>query len=272
MMRMFQVVVAMVSFVFASQLAWAGATDAKERAARKACLTGDFAKGVEILADLFLKTNDFVYIFNQGRCFEQNHRYEDAIARFREFLVKDSAASKEERADAEKHIAACESYLAKAQPEKVAASASATPTPPETLPVPPAVAVPIPPQPMPPVRVATAGSTNSDRGIGWRTGGVITTSMGAAALIAGVLLNLKVNSMTTDLEKPNNYNQSTNSTRETYKTMGWIAYGVGGIAIATGAALYIVGLSQGSSSGDATVSLLPTLAPGVASITMTGAF
>ena len=47
----------------------AARVDARERAAKKACLTGDAAKGVEILADLFIDTDDATYIFNQGRCF-----------------------------------------------------------------------------------------------------------------------------------------------------------------------------------------------------------
>jgi hypothetical protein len=59
---------------------------AQERTARKACLGGDYNRGVNILADLFVTTKDPTYIFNQGRCFEQNHRYEDAISRFEEYL------------------------------------------------------------------------------------------------------------------------------------------------------------------------------------------
>lgn len=46
----------------------AAAEDAKEHAARKACLTGNYQKGVEILSDLYLKTKDPVFIYNQGRC------------------------------------------------------------------------------------------------------------------------------------------------------------------------------------------------------------
>src|ERR1035437_1796518 len=59
----------------------------QERAARKACLTGDYAKGVAILSDLFIEYRDATFLFNQGRCFEQNRRYEDAIARFEEYLT-----------------------------------------------------------------------------------------------------------------------------------------------------------------------------------------
>jgi hypothetical protein len=64
--------------------ATAASRQAQERAARKACLSGDFAKGVDILSELFVETKNTTWIFNQGRCFQQNRRYEDAIARFHE--------------------------------------------------------------------------------------------------------------------------------------------------------------------------------------------
>ena len=84
---------------------------ARERAARKACLSGDYAKGVEILSDLFIDTNDPAYLFNQGRCFEQNSRYQDAIARFREYLRKTPSFNRADRTDVEKHITDCQALL-----------------------------------------------------------------------------------------------------------------------------------------------------------------
>jgi hypothetical protein len=88
--------------------AWAGRIENQERAARKACLTGDPKRGVDILADLFIDTDDPTYIYNQGRCFEQNSRYEEAITKFREYLRKAGSASAADKADAEKHIADCQ--------------------------------------------------------------------------------------------------------------------------------------------------------------------
>lgn len=61
---------------------------AQERAARKACLLGDFEKGTETLADLYLDTKDPTHIYNQGRCYEQNGQNAQAILRFREYLRK----------------------------------------------------------------------------------------------------------------------------------------------------------------------------------------
>ena len=60
----------------------------KERAARKACMLGEVSKGVEILTDLFLDTSDVTYIYNQGRCFEQNGKNDQAVLRFKEYLRK----------------------------------------------------------------------------------------------------------------------------------------------------------------------------------------
>jgi tetratricopeptide (TPR) repeat protein len=269
MMPTIGTVVLMVSSILASRTAWAGRFDVKERAARKACLTGDFAKGIDILADLFLKTNDFAYIFNQGRCFEQNHRYEDAIARFREFLVKDSTATSEERADAEKHIAACEAYLGRPKTEPPIAVRS-----PEPIPIPSRPAETAPLAKVPPGTVEVASPPEGkDSGRGLRVGAVIVASLGAASVVTGIVLNVKVNNMTSDLEKPYSYSRSTNSTRETYKTVGWIAYGLGGAALAAGAVAYGLGWSRGrSDSATLGVAFIPEVAPGLAALNLGGTF
>jgi hypothetical protein len=132
--------------------------EAQERAAKKACLVGDTAKGVEILADLFIDTNDPTYIFNQGRCFEQNRMYQDAIARFREYLVKAKAASADERADAEKHIADCQSYVASGEGPKPAGSSGAKPAPDPSFPLQPPVDNPVQPGDAPTGAVIAAPS------------------------------------------------------------------------------------------------------------------
>ena len=70
-----------------------------------ACLSGDYTKGVAILSELFVDTKDPTYLFNQGRCFEQNRRYEDAVARFEEYLrIAEGKLDAADRAAAEKHI------------------------------------------------------------------------------------------------------------------------------------------------------------------------
>ena len=91
--------------------ALAAGKQSREHAARRACLSGDVNTGVTILSDLFIDTKDPTYIFNQGRCFEQNHRYEDAVSRFEEYLrVPEGHLDADDRAAAEKHIAEAVNY------------------------------------------------------------------------------------------------------------------------------------------------------------------
>jgi hypothetical protein len=87
----------------------------KERQAKKACLSGDYAKGVGILADLFLETNDSTFLYNQGRCYEQNVRYVEAAERFKEYLRKAPNLGSADKAEVDKHIADCEAAAAKGQ-------------------------------------------------------------------------------------------------------------------------------------------------------------
>lgn len=102
-----------VSLLVAQQsLAASAKPKALERAAKKACLSGDYTKGVSILADLFVDTNNPTYLFNQARCYEQNLRYVEAAERFREYLRKAPQVGDSEKADVEKHIADCESAAA----------------------------------------------------------------------------------------------------------------------------------------------------------------
>ena len=46
--------------------------DARERKARVECAAGNYQEGVRILAELWVATNDATFIYNQGRCYEQN--------------------------------------------------------------------------------------------------------------------------------------------------------------------------------------------------------
>src|ERR1019366_6787895 len=99
--------------LLADGVAQARDTDVTERAAKTACLAGDYAKGIAILSELYVSTNDASFLFNQGRCLEQNHRYEDAISRFREYLRVGKQISRTDKADAQKHIADCQELHSK---------------------------------------------------------------------------------------------------------------------------------------------------------------
>jgi hypothetical protein len=118
------IALALLSFgLLSAQSAWSAPPNTKTSAktAKKACLSGDYVKGVSILADLFVETGDPNYLFNQARCYEQNLRFVEAAERFKEYLRKAPQLGESERADVEKHIADCESAggvkAAKSEPE-----------------------------------------------------------------------------------------------------------------------------------------------------------
>jgi hypothetical protein len=100
--------------------------ESKERAAKKACLLGEVDKGAEILADLYVDTNDATYIYNQGRCFEQNGKNAQAVLRFKEYLRKAKNLKPEEREATLKKIEALQSPTDQRETQAGAAPSAGT--------------------------------------------------------------------------------------------------------------------------------------------------
>jgi len=268
----------LVPILIATPSAQAGGKESKERAAKTACLSGDAAKGVALLAELYVSTNDITYLFNQGRCFEQNGRYADAIIRFREYLGKNKDAGNATDPVAERHLADCQTLLDKQTPQPVAPVPAAKPVtdlPPAapTEQVAPAAkteaTAPAPASAPPPDLTQPAPATGT-RGAGLRIGGIAAMAVGAAGIATGVILNMKANSLASDLEKSNtSYSRSKESTRSTYQTFGWVGYGAGAACVVGGAIVYFLGHNQGQSTQ---VALIPTVEPGQVGAVVQGAF
>lgn len=299
-MRAFSLVLA-GSLLLASQ-ALAGSLDAKEREAKKACLNGDPVKGVSILTDLYVDTNDPTFIYNQGRCYEQNNRYEDAISRFREYLRKVGPKHKGDRASAEKHIADCQKLMAEQRSEEARSTPVPVPpaaVPPPAAPVPPAppapevqtpppptvkspsAAAPLPPPVAPPPAppdsqaepapalssTALAPTPVATPGAALRTTGLVVAAVGGAAIVAGVVFNLEHNSKVSDLAP--DYTRDKESSSKTYKTVSMLGYGVGAACLVGGAVIYYLGWRAGS---ETQVALVPSVMDGGAGALLAGAF
>jgi hypothetical protein len=233
--------------------------EAQAAEARKACLLGDYRTGSSILAELFVKTREPNWLYNQGRCLEQNAQYEAAILRFEEYLRISKGTKASGRSEAQEHIADCQAKLAK--------SSSIAPPPVSPLPE---------PQPAPPGNPATAAptveqaaATPSSRGRGLRIAGIAAGAVGAAAVVTAVLLNVKANSMADDLNQPAGYDRDRVSQRSNYEVMSWVGYGVGSACLVGGAVLYYLGHRSGSAPA---VTLIPTAAPGQAGVNLHGVF
>ena len=227
--------------------------------ARRACLTGDYQKGIAILSDLFVKTEAPNYIYNQGRCLEQSARYDEAIVRFEEYLRVTKGSAAKERTEAEEHIADCRS--------KVAKSASVAPPPAPTPPI--GVQPPVPTEPEPMANVVQPKSDSPTSGRGLRIAGITAGALGVASLATAIILNIKANSLADDLNTPAGYDRGKHSQQSNYQTATWIGYGVGSACLIGGAILYYLGYSAESSSA---VALLPLVAPDQAGVALRGGF
>jgi hypothetical protein len=234
--------------------------EALENSARKACMMGDYQKGTEILSDLFIETKDITYVYNQARCLEQNHRWEEALDRFLEYQRKTPGVDEREKSEVEQHIVECKSHLkeqaAIAPPPIVPASPS-----PVAEPAAPAV-----------VQVAApASAPERAGGMGLRVSGIAVGVVGLAAIATGVILATKTRTLTDELNKT--YNRDKAATRDSYETWGWVSYGVGAAALVTGTTLCILGWRAGKSEPEAsTVSILPILSPGTGGVLLRGAY
>jgi hypothetical protein len=242
---------------------------ALEKAAKKACAAGDFRKGIEILAGLYVDSDDTTFIFNSGRCYEQNHQWVDALDRFREYLRKTPQITDSDRADVDKHIADCESFLEKqeaklsprpapasafqaAAPESATDDSSSRSGPAETVASP----------------AHDGGSSSGSTGL--RITGIVLGSVGVAALAGGLILNLKANSLANNYN--NKPNDSTRSTQSSYKTGSEVLYGVGAGTVVVGVVLYLIGHSGGGETKAAQVSVLPSFASSEFSLSLGSRF
>jgi hypothetical protein len=82
--------------------------------AKTACMAGEVQKGIRLLAELYTASNNPLWIFNQGRCYQQNAQPALALSRFKEFLRKSTEA--EDVREAQKHIAELEAELQRSEP------------------------------------------------------------------------------------------------------------------------------------------------------------
>ena len=233
--------------------------------ARRACLSGDYERGVSILTDLFVRTKQPDWVYNQGRCLEQNARYEEAILRFEEYLRLTKGSKAQDRAAAEDHIAECRSKLVKTE------QIVPPPTRPETMTPPPVVAQePAPSQEVVQAPSAEPSQAQPARGrTGLRIAGIVAGVLGGASLTTAVLFNLKANGMADDLNRPEGYDQDKVSERNTKETLSWVGYGVGAACLAGGAILLYLGYRGDNSPR---MALTPSIAPGQAGLNFQGRF
>jgi hypothetical protein len=221
------------------------ADDPRPRQALSACASGDVAKGVAILAELYAETRDPGFVFNQGRCYQQNGQLEQAQQRFREYLRVGTSEPPEDLTRARNFLGEIDETLARRAAEARAKELAA-------------------PGADPLERRRTA----------LRTTAIVLGSIAVVGVGAGAVLSYKVQSQEKSVERrfamdaivtdgPGLRRQLSDGGR--YETWQWIAYGVG-VAAAAGAltSLGIAELAWRSPAGErAVVRVAPLAAGGV---------
>jgi len=196
--------------------------DAREVEAKKACLGGHPDRGIELLADLYAETNDPTYIYNQGRCFEQNGRNADAVIRFREYLRKATSIAPDERAQVQARIDVLDAPAA-----------------------PPAPVQPVAP-PAPVLVRAPDQAERESHARHLRIGALTAAAVGVAAVAVGVVEGLRARSLSQEVTSDANrgvYSQSKFDSGARAQTIEVIGFSVGGAALVAAGVLY--GLSRG---------------------------
>jgi hypothetical protein len=233
----------LVGCLLASQVAQAqeSGQDPRVAEAKTACGAGEVKKGVRLLAELYTASNDPIWIFNQGRCYQQNDQLAQALARYKEFLRKSNGAPGEDLQDAKNYIAEITAELQRAQPVPTDTSSRA---------VEPAAAVSAQGQPAAP---------EARPGRGLRYLGLGACIAGGAALATGVVFTLLVRNTGKDIEAQTNKNvvnwsdvNGKYADGHQYETLQWVFYGVGAAAAVTGSVLYLIGSASAEPRASAT--------------------
>jgi tetratricopeptide (TPR) repeat protein len=250
------------AFLLAITSANAQQADSRESQSRSECLAGRFQAGVDLLAQMFVETGDANYIYNQGRCYEQNGKFSEAILRFREFLRKAKNLSADDKAEVNGHINDCQAELDRRPgptPDTGSGAKPVTTTEPEVK-----TAV----SPLP-------ADAADGRGSGLRAAGIVAASVGVAALAAGIVLSIETrniaNQVTTDYAN-NTYDRNKDDLGKLLGELQWVGYGVGALGLVGGGLLYYFGYQAGHASASSSVSFMPMLLPGGSGAVLQGRF
>ncbi len=222
----------------------AGGEDKRPTAALAACASGDVAKGISILGELYAETRNPAYVFNQARCYQKNNKLEEARGSFTEYLRIGTNEPPEDIQRADGFIKEIDETLARQR-------ASAAPAP-----------------SVPSIQVADSGA---DRRHTLRVASIVLAGVGVAAIATGVFLSLKVQQTNDDINRQfAGMDYVTDGARlqqqladgQRYETWQWVGYGVGVAAMAGAVTTFILSGGFGSGTAEhAMIDVSPSLSP-----------
>jgi hypothetical protein len=226
------------------------ADDQRPNAALAACASGDVAKGISILGQLYAETRSPAYVFNQGRCYQKNNQLEQARSSFAEYLRIGTSEPPEDLQRAQAFVKEIDDELASQR----ARQATSAPAP-------------------APVVVVVAPPAGEGRRHSLRVTSIVLASIGVAAIATGAYLSLKVRQANNDINQEfagmdyvtdGAHLQQQLSDGERYETWQWVGYGLGVAALAGAVTTFILsgGIAGGSASSEhVALDVAPALSP-----------
>jgi hypothetical protein len=236
-----------VGVILAASTSARAQQDPRELEAKKACLANRPDRGIELLAELYAESNDPTYIYNQGRCYQQNGRGADALIRFREYLRKASNLPASEKSEVERTITELESQQQQSEQQK---KAEAKPAPPPTI------------------VIAPAPEARDDKRM-LRVAGIVAASVGVVGIGVGAYMGYRTQQLSNDVTnnaKKSMFSQSQYDDGQRAEILQWVGYGVGGVALVAGGVLYLVGTGRFGGEGGPVVAPVVTPNGGGASL------
>lgn len=209
--------------------------DQRSTVALAACASGDFAKGISILGELYAETRNPAYVFNQGRCYQKSDQLEKARSSFTEYLRLSTNEPPEDVNRARAFVKEIDDALARERANEPA-----------------------------PVIIAPAPS-GADRSRSLRIASIVLAGVGVAAVATGAYLSLKVKQTNDAINNEfAGMDYVTDPARlerqladgQRYETWQWVGYGLGIAAMAGAVTTFVI-----SGGGAATPSAAP---PGAA--------
>jgi len=236
----------------------------------KAYTLGHFPEAIEEFEKAYEMRSEPIFLYNIAQSHRQSNSPQRAIFFYRRYLEADPNVKN--RAEIEKRIKDMETQL-NAQKEHPGATMT---TAPGTVAAPTPVPSPGPqpgpasvqPSPTPEATVAVAQPTESaHQGRGLRIAGIVSASVGVAAVVTGIAFGLHANSLQDEAYK-GTYNDSKLQDSKSFRTLQWVSIGIGGAAVVTGGVLYYLGVS----AKNAPVAFAPLVAPGMGGAAVFGRF
>jgi len=220
----------------------AAGEDKRPTDALAACASGDVAKGIGILGQLYAETRNPAYVFNQARCYQKNNKLDEARGAFTEYLRLGTNEPPEDLQRAQGFIKEIDDTLARQRASQPA-----------------------------PVLVGPAQQpTGEGHARMLRTTSMVLAGVGVVAIATGVVFSMKVRSSNDAINQMfANGAYVTDEARleqqisdgKTFQTWQWVGYGVGIAALAGAATTFILSggfAGKGAPAEHPAVTVTPT--------------